>query len=59
MDQFKDERLATHINVAIYPYHAVELIRTLFRAIGIHASWEVSTSIISWSPTIKTATYLS
>ena len=37
---FKDERIAAHISIAIYAYHAVQLIRTRLKANGIHASWE-------------------
>ena len=36
----KDKRIAAHISISVYAYHAVYLIRTRLKAHGIHASWE-------------------
>ncbi len=36
----KDARIAAHISIAVYAYHAVHLIRTRLKAQGIHASWK-------------------
>ncbi len=36
----KDARIAAHISIAVYAYHAVHLIRTRLKAQGIHTSWK-------------------
>ena len=37
----KDERIVAHINITVYAYHGVHLIRTRLKAAGIHLSWRV------------------
>ena len=36
----KDARIAAHISIAVYAYHAVHLIRTRLKAQDIHTSWK-------------------
>ena len=40
LHHFKDERIAAHLNISVYAYHGVHLIRTRLKAEGIHLSWQ-------------------